>query len=137
MTRTTILFSLLLSLSGCGSPREAKYASLGLVEVSGKVTLDDAPLPNANVAFENPETMTFSVGKTDESGRYKLMFNSEKSGCTPGKKIVRITPYMGSESDAEAVPSDAKIPARYGKKSELTADVDASKTSFDFALSSK
>ena len=122
---------------GCGGAKTPAYASLGLVEVSGKVTLDGAPLPNASVAFENPETKTFSVGKTDDAGAYKLMFNSEKSGCTPGKKIVRITPYMGSESDAEVVPSDAKIPTRYGRNSELVAEVDSSRRSFDFALTSK
>jgi hypothetical protein len=122
---------------GCGGAKSSNYASLGLVEVSGKVTMDGAPLPNVKVAFENPETKTFSVGKTDDAGAFKLMFNSEKSGCTPGKKIVRITPYMGSESDAEAVPSDAKIPPKYGRISQLSAEVDSSKRNFDFALTSK
>lgn len=125
------------AMVGCNGDRQPEYASLGLVDVSGKVTMDGAPLPNAKVAFENPEDKTYSVGKTDDSGAYRLMFNSEKSGCTPGKKIVRITPYMGSESDPDAEPSDAKIPARYGKKSELTADVDSSKRTFDFELKSQ
>lgn len=125
------------AMVGCNGDRQPEYASLGLVDVCGKVTMDGAPLPNAKVAFENPEDKTYSVGKTDDSGAYRLMFNSEKSGCTPGKKIVRITPYMGSESDPDAEPSDAKIPARYGKKSELTADVDSSKRTFDFELKSQ
>jgi hypothetical protein len=136
MYRIFFLTSACLSL-GCGGAKSPNYASLGLVEVSGKVTLDGTPLPNASVAFENPDDKTFSVGKTDDAGVYKLMFNSDKSGCTPGKKIVRITPYMGSESDAETPPSDAKIPAKYGRNSELSAEVDSSKRSFDFALTSK
>jgi hypothetical protein len=122
---------------GCSSERQPEYASLGLVEVSGKVTMDGAPLPNAKVAFENPEDKTYSVGKTDDAGVYTLMFNSDKSGCTPGKKIVRISPYTGSESDPDAEPSGVKIPTRYNRKSELTAEVDAGNRTFDFELKSQ
>ena len=123
----------LVSLAGCGG-RQPPYASLGLVEVSGTVTMDNQPLGNVSVAFENPQTKTFSIGRTNESGAYKLMFNSEKSGCTPGTKIVRITPYRGTESDPDEEPSDTKIPPRYNRQSELTAEVDSSHRTFDFAL---
>lgn len=139
MSKTMKLATVLsvFAAAGCGGAREPAYAALGLIEVTGTVKMDGQPLPDAEIAFENPEDKTFSFGKTDASGAYRLMFNSEKSGCTPGKKIVRITPYMGSEADPDAVPSDVKIPAKYNSKSELTAEVDASRRSFDFDLQSK
>src|SRR4029079_1790179 len=84
---------------GCDSGRRPHYASLGLVEVSGTIKLDGEPLPDVMVAFENPEDKTFSFGKTNAAGAYKLMFNSEKSGCTQGKKVVHVTPYTQPDAD--------------------------------------
>jgi hypothetical protein len=74
------------------------------------------------------------------------MFNSEKSGVIPGRKIVRITMGpVGEEADAgeadegedsPALPG-AAIPARYNANSELTADVSAERKEFDFNLLSE
>ena len=124
---------------GCGTgQRQPAYAKLGLVEVSGVVTMDGQPLHNAGVAFENPETKTFSIGRTDASGKYNLMFNSEKSGCTPGRKIVRIAAYREPDTDPDYAAADGpKIPDRYNRKSELSAEVDSAHQTFDFELHSK
>lgn len=135
--------SLATSLPGCGGPLATDYSGLNLVEVSGRVTLDDDPLPGAMVIFES-EDQTYSYGRTDDSGRYELMFNSEKSGVRPGPKIVRITtgpageesgiePDEGEESPA---PPPMTIPARYNTRSELTAEVSAERRRFDFDLRS-
>jgi len=61
----------------------------------------------------------------------------EKSGCTPGRKIVRITPYREPDADPVEVINETGIPAKYGRKSELTAEVDASHRTFDFDLQVK
>jgi hypothetical protein len=122
---------------GCGGQRQPQYAALGLVEVTGTVKLDGEPLGGVMIEFENPEDKTFSYAKTNANGGYKLMFNSEKSGCTPGKKIVRVKPYREPDSDPVDIPIDSKIPDKYNRKSELTAEVDASHRSFDFDLTSK
>jgi len=138
MRNSLLITAAVLATLGCNSQRQPAYAALGLVEVSGKVTMDGEPLANANVAFENPETRTFSIGATNAAGLYKLMFNSEKSGCTPGRKVVRISPYRPTDSDPdEAPPPGSKIPEKYNRKSELAAEVDSSHRTFDFDLHSR
>jgi hypothetical protein len=127
-----------LATVGCGVGKKSpQYAALGLVEVSGTVTLDGEPLEGAMVVFENPQDKTLSFARTNGAGGYKLMFNSEKSGCTPGRKVVRVTPYREPDADPDDLPKDSRIPARYGRQSELTADVSDANRTFDFALTSK
>jgi len=130
-------------LTGCGG-RQADYGSLNLVNVSGKVTLNGEPLAGVNVLFED-EQGSYSFGTTDENGEYSLEFNSEKSGCTPGKKKVRITTGpLGDDVDSGEIDPDAPkkktkkttIPARYNQRTELVADVSSSSRSFSFDLKS-
>lgn len=139
LPRMALSFAVLVS--GCGGPLATDYSGLGLVEVSGTVTLDGDALPGATVIFE-ADDQTYSYGTTDGAGRYELMFNSEKSGVLPGPKIVRITMGpVGEESDIEPdegedspAPPPMEIPARYNTRSELTADVSAERRRFDFDL---
>ena len=124
-------------LTGCQSDG---YAELGLVEVSGKVTLDGQPLPNANVVFESADKGTAS-GVTDGSGNYSLMYDSETPGVTPGPKIVRITTANvgvegGGAAEGAAPAGKERLPAKYNVQSELKADVSAGKKTFDFELKS-
>lgn len=136
--------SLLILSVGCGGSINADYSNLDLVNVSGTVTLDGQPLPGATVAFEAPDG-TYSSGVTDASGAFDLMFNTEKSGCLTGDKIVRIQFKTDSEnpdgeSEAEgstANQSSIKIPEQYNKKSTLEVTVDANHTTFEFDLKSK
>jgi len=133
-------------LHGCGGPLDVDYSQLNLAEVSGTVTLDDKPLAGARVSFEAPD-QTYSYGITDSAGEYTLMFNSEKSGVTPGKKTVRIV--MGGaldeaesedvedpDSDEPSAASDVTIPERYNRKSTLTETVEPGNQTFDFKLKS-
>ena len=129
--------ALVVAMLGCDGRREPAYAALGLVEVTGTVKLDGEPLGGVMVEFENPEDKTLSFAKTNAAGGYKLMFNSEKSGCMPGKKVVRVKPYREPDADPVDLPIDSKIPDKYNRKSELTAEVDASHRTFDFDLQSK
>ena len=139
---------LLSAAVGCGGSIHPDYSQLGLVDVSGTVTLDGQPLSGAEVAFEAPDG-TYSAGVTDSSGNFDLMFNTEKSGCLTGEKTVRIRMAGNPEGMGEA-PDDAgnsdeggkqkaapgKIPAAYNKESTLKATVDADHTSFQFDLKS-
>ncbi len=124
---------MLLAVCGCDPVRQTDYSELGLVKVSGRVTLNGKPLPQANVLFESEDT-TFSYGRTDEAGRYELLFNSEQTGCLPGEKIVRITlGPLGDDGDPDAAPS-AGLPAKYNSKSILRATVSEHRRQFDFDL---
>lgn len=144
--------SLVVIASGCSQqPARPDYENLGLAEVSGTVLLDKKPLPNAHVIFESPD-QTYSSGKTNSSGTYTLMFNSEQSGVLPGQKIVRIQLGKISEQvDDEDVGNDEtddenplleaesdsfELPATYHSNSQLTATVAAGKQVINFELES-
>lgn len=147
--RSIRLLGVLILLVGCGSlgcksGLEPEYEKLGLVEISGTVKLDGKPLPNCTIVFEESEFL-FSSGTTDDSGNYKLMFDSRKSGVTPGEKTVRIKPgkpvsegAAKEEEDPDAKPAAAgvSVPDCYNKDSKLKVTVSASDSSFDFDLKS-
>lgn len=143
----------LLYLVGCGVAPSPSYAKVTLLSVSGTVTLDGKPLPDAVVTFDAADGQ-FSYGQTDSGGRFALQFDSVKSGATPGTKTVRISTTRkilglnteeegGEESGGEnaAAKSAARptelVPARYNKKSELSVEVTPDKTHFEFPLMSK
>lgn len=137
--------ALVCFLTGCNFGPRADYHTLDLVDISGTVTLDGEPLEGALVTFEEPD-QTFSYGRTDASGRYRLMLNSEKSGITPGEKRVRISTTAsagegeGDEEDPDAPEAAAaegeRVPARYNRDSELRVTVTESDSHVDFDLTS-
>jgi hypothetical protein len=124
-------------LAGC---QPDGYSELGLIEVTGKVALDGQPLAGANVVFESADKRT-STGITDSSGSYTLMYDSETPGATPGPKIVRITTANvgvegGGAAEGAAPAGQERLPTKYNRQSELTADVSASNKTFNFDLKS-
>jgi hypothetical protein len=139
MTMRFLVLSVALVLGFASGCTKDGYAELGLVPVTGTVTLDSQPLSGAKVVFESLDKRT-SIGVTDAAGRYKLMYDSEKAGVTPGPKIVRITrgdtEVEGGGAAEGAAAAAEPIPARYNRKSELKADVSAGARTFDFALKS-
>jgi len=131
---------------GCRDQLQPEYEKLGLVDISGRVTLDGQPLANCTVIFEESEFL-YSSGVTDANGNYKLMFDSRKSGIAPGEKTVRFkagTPAKENSSRAEEEDPDAKptaakgpaIPDCYGKESKLKVTVSGNDSSFNFDLKS-
>lgn len=151
--------AILFTFAGCSTVPSTDYSSVGLVNVSGKVMLDGTPLEAAVVTFEDAQTGQFSYGQTDSNGYYSLQLDSEMEGVMPGQKIVRISTSKkilglnvteddssGEEVDGE-MEADGKgkgavglsteiVPDKYNKKSELTADVSSSSSTFDFDLKS-
>lgn len=98
------------------------------------VTLDGAPLPNAELAFY-PQQGRASQGITDESGRYQLMFTYDSPGCIPGNHEVMITTRR-PESDAEgAAMMPELVPKKYRQRGELTAKVEPGANEINFDLS--
>jgi hypothetical protein len=82
MTRTRIAYCVAIIvvtcvLSGCGS----EYAT-----VTGRVTLDGEPLPNATVSFmPEAEGGRPSFGRTGADGGYSLHKTHRINGALPGK----------------------------------------------------
>lgn len=111
-------------MCGCGGSGDRPE----LIPVEGLVTLDEQPLAGATVVFR-PESGKASRGVTDAEGRYELIYLRDIKGAKPGKHAVRIT------TASEESP-DERLPERYNRKTELTAQVDADTGSVDFALKS-
>jgi hypothetical protein len=151
-SRSSILFVVLVcfatGVSGCSSGSVPNYTDLGLVQVSGIITIDGAPLANTKVRFVTPEDATFSHGVTDASGRYALMFDSETAGVIPGRK--RVVFLSGNRSGDESSDGDndqstpstgsqiasVAIPECYGNNSKIEVEVTQSDSSFNIDLKS-
>jgi hypothetical protein len=117
--------------SGCGGDGP-KY-----VPVSGVVTLDGKPYPNAFVSFqpksskENPEPGRGSMGLTDASGRFVLKYDG-KDGALIGTHSIRIYTQSGKGvkqlDDDTGSPDGAAgdldpIPMEWNEQSQKTFDV--------------
>ena len=129
----------LMLVVGCGSGAKA-------VPVSGVVTLDGKPLPNAHVAFQPEATkgsMNSSAGSygfTDASGTYTLRMNdNDHSGAVIGTHRVEINlKQEGDDRDPKLRPPPKTLPAKYNRQSELQFKVEGSGTgAANFDLKSK
>src|SRR5262245_59522 len=130
LRRLTILTALALVPAGCGG------GSYKTATVSGRVTLNGQPLPDAAVMF-NPVATAGNVnpgpgatGVTDTDGRYTLtLVGKTTKGAVVGKNRVEITMMKHDAADpADDRPQrpkpSVKIPARYhSKDSKLEFDV--------------
>ncbi|SMP75847.1 hypothetical protein SAMN06265222_12025 [Neorhodopirellula lusitana] len=145
----------LSGLTGCDRGPGVDYGSLGLVPITGAVTLDGQPLTGAVVFFEAPD-LTQSYATTDEEGRYTLKFNSEVDGVKPGSKLVRISTTASTgevEEEEEEGDEDGsarrttrpkkdqpnpgeRVPSQYNKKSTLTVEITSTDKIVDFHLKS-
>ena len=127
---------LLVALAGCGR-RTVDYDSIGLVEVTGHVTLDGQPLQGAYVVFESSDNRQ-SYGTTNADGQYRLNYNSEQTGVMPGPMKVRITNTPPGEAAEEPSLNHSvtpPVPPQYNAQSTLEVIVESdSGQRFDFEL---
>lgn len=99
MPQRCLSFLCLLAVftAGCETAPQMDYGKVDLVDVSGTVKLDGAPLPDAVITFEDPATGTYAFALTDSGGGYTLQFDSVKNGCTPGRSwFVSVRPAQCS-----------------------------------------
>lgn len=135
-----VLIAGLLMAAGCSS-QPADQPPLG--RVRGRVTMDGRPLAGVDVVFA-PEKGRPSVGTTDQAGRYDLAYINTTKGAKVGRHTVFIRPAEAS-ADASAGGAQAgaagakrgRIPEKYNKRSELTADVKPGSNTIDFPLDAK
>lgn len=117
----------LIVLNGCGNS--------GYTSVSGVVTLDDAPLADANVVFHAPGRPV-ATARTDQSGRFSVETGGAR-GMRPGEYIVTVAAY--EQPKVKGGPKSPKliIPEKYVKpdSSGLSAEIkEGSKTDLTFVL---
>ena len=128
--------ALIASLSGCG------HSGPEIARVSGTVTLDGKPLPEAFVFFRHADGGRISEAFTDNSGRYTLNYSNDESGAMVGSNTVRISTFIEAvREDSGAIVKGTNkkelVPAKYNKQSELTVEVKSGKNTLDFDLKSK
>jgi hypothetical protein len=126
----------LASVAGCGG------SNLTVAPVSGTVTLNGQPLPNAFIMFEPIESggtnTPTSNGRTDDKGHYVLSIPvTNDKGAVLGKHTVRIlAAKIDKAPDDDSISKvEEPVPAKYNAKSELTFEVKAGGSDkADFAL---
>ena len=128
--------ALIASLTGCGR------SGPEIARVSGTVTLDGKPLPEAFVFFRHADGGRISEAFTDNSGRYTLNYSNDESGAMVGSNTVRISTFIEAvREDSGAIVKGTNkkelVPAKYNKQSELTVEVKSGKNTLDFDLKSK
>lgn len=140
---TIVVMMLTLNVIGC-SRGPGDQPELG--HVTGIVTFEDQPLAGASIVFQ-PEGGRPSKGKTNEDGRYELVYIRNVKGCKTGISTVRITMTDEEEEDLSESGGDdgapasrpvkvekEPIPARYNVHSELTAEVRPGPNTINFDL---
>lgn len=124
----TLCAALCLCVAGCGKADDTPPLS----PVTGTVTLDGAPLPNANVQFQPSGTGGASNGKTDATGRYVLYYGAtSQHGAALGSHQVRVNCY-GEDGDTMD-----RVPAKYNTNTTLTRDVISGENVIDLQLTSR
>ena len=124
----SVLLSLLLSLTGCGS---------GEIVVSGTVTLDGKPLEEGNIAFRPlPASATSeATGGPIKGGKYQVK-------VPPGRNRIEINATRATPGPkgplGTTAPPKSIIPEKYNAQSKLTEEVRVGGTNeFNFALTSR
>lgn len=124
---------------GCSS---REYEGDQRFPLKGKVTVDGTPMDAGTISFvpldaekHRPSGGSILNGEYNveepmgaNAGAYKVEIHWQKP---TGKKIKAI------DSDEEIEQRAEGLPAKYHQQTELTADVSAGKTVFDFDLSTK
>ncbi len=119
-------------MSGCGG--------MECLPVSGTITLDGEPLPDAKVSFmPDDEFGVATMGVTDTGGVYTLRQTADQDGAPPGSYTVRITTYREGKPDSDPpIPGVSEtVPPQYNLRTTLSAEVGAGENILDFPLKSK
>jgi hypothetical protein len=121
---------MLVCLAGCGTPEHPEVG-----RVSGHVTLDGQPLPEATVMFQPTEGRA-SIATTDSAGKYSLIYLDGVPGAKLGAHKVIIRTEIPGE-DGQPPIAKEKLPKKYHQNTELTAEVVRGSNTFNFELQSE
>jgi len=130
---TQLASGLLLCIVGC-SVGCSGSGDVGLV--SGTVHLDGKPLEGALVTFypetegANPLEIGTSMGRTDNAGKYELIYNRDQKGAVVGKHLVYIETLQ--EGSGYGPGRAEEVPKRYNSNSELHVEVKPGRNTIDF-----
>jgi len=114
-----------VAATGCNS-RAAGYPPLG--DVTGLVTSGGQPLANVSVTFQPVAGGRSSVGMTDATGRYRLVYTDAAAGAMVGEHTV----WLSEEPD-ESDPR-ATLRVRKGLDRKFSFTVAKGKNTFDIDI---
>lgn len=133
MNRALIVFlasGLLIGFAGCGGAGS---------KVSGKVTIDGAPLKMGDISFSPVQAGPAATGKIDANGNYTVRMGTS-AGIPPGSYKVTIVAVESVPATPENPMPLPKMltPPKYNNAdtSGLTAEVKAGSNSIPFDLKS-
>jgi hypothetical protein len=137
MRRLSILLLLSLGIAGCS---RQDYPGAKRYPLSGKVTIDGQPLDWGSISFIPPSGEQRVSGDLIKDGAYSV---PEEKGANSGKYKVEIrwnrkTGRKVRDNDSGEMYDERKegLPPRYHANSELSAEVSARQSTFDFDLKS-
>ncbi len=119
---SAMVLATLAFVVGCGGGGDPD-----VVQVSGTVTMDGEPLPNATVLFVSGQGRP-SGAITDEQGYYELNYTGDQKGARIGNNRVEITTAQGPSETMEGDPVPPVpeiVPPEYNERSELEYEVKA------------
>ena len=119
-----IISAAALSCLGCSSGDRPPIG-----QVTGTVTINGKPTAGLGVLFSQ-RGFRSSSGYTNAQGEYELKYIRDTMGAAVGPHKVRIE-YISQEG---AGPRRGKIPPRYNRNTELTAQVEPGDNVFNFDL---
>jgi hypothetical protein len=93
---------------------------LNLGRVTGIVTLDGKPIPDAYVVFTPKGPGRASQTKTDSEGRFTLQFNANNPGALVGDHSVTVS-TADITDEGENIPE--LIPAKYNMRGSIDVTV--------------
>ena len=142
-----VLGGLVVATSGCGKPKPPP-----IVEVKGRLTVNDAPLGSARIRFM-PTFPGFGAeviaeGVSDKDGGYSLTCSGSSGACVGTHRVVieegPLPPGTSGESGEAQMKmtrylqglTNRPIPPQYGSiaSTPLTVDVKADETNYDLKL---
>jgi hypothetical protein len=118
---------LLICFSGC-KPR----LPYEIVPFSGTVTYQGKPVPNTEIVF-SPEVGRPSNGRTDENGRFTMIYTVQYDGVQKGKGkfFFQIPRMIGDNNTSEL----RKVLEKYGaENTPLLFDIQKAEKNFEIKL---
>jgi hypothetical protein len=122
---------LCLALAGCSASGPT---------VTGLVTLDGQPLPDAELTFEladRSKGVLTEIVRTDTSGKFEIKPHKKKKSLPPGKYTVYVAKWVDAKTGQVPPPEDVEmqkaagtvrnaVPEKYNNRAEapaLTAEI--------------
>ncbi|WP_298859428.1 carboxypeptidase-like regulatory domain-containing protein [uncultured Gimesia sp.] len=119
----------LIVFLGCSVNRDADLPPT--ISVSGVVTYQGKPVPDASIMFYPTEGRKPATGKADASGKFELSTFGKNDGVLAGEHKVTVNAY---QTTSEGVSMKSAIPVKYTNPSSTPLVVNVSESENEIEL---